>query len=244
MAIREKLRKTFKRKDSSGHSTPSSGSGEQYYTGRKDIEYYKISDIPKSKYRGIPDPKHKANLEAYSFGDAFAAIRRKSSQALSGIVSPGGTKSQSRRASYMTSTTRGSVSSASGPTGPADPGNEPDSEGRRPTASIPIVRESSDDSTDPANVGLSRHATATQDERVNEATVPSINLQRMATTTDSESNSEQGTPKQDGQTPRPAQPTQQDQPFTTEELEKAMTRITLPGDKTTPLSPHGSIAVH
>lgn len=103
MAIKDKLKKAFGRKtkdDASTSSTPSTSS-EVYYTGRTDIEYYKPHEIPKSKYRGRVDPEHKETLESYSFADAFNTLKKRSSQALSGIMSPGGTRSQSRRPSYM-----------------------------------------------------------------------------------------------------------------------------------------------
>lgn len=157
MAIRERLRRTFRKKNSlsSGGSTPSTSSdpSEYSYTGRTDVEYYKPHEIPKSKYRGKVDPEHKERLDAYSFADAFTTIRRRSSQALSGIVSPGGTKSQSRRASYMSRASRSarnSISSAAGP---------PKSDmlsSRPPTAAVlpaymGLVRENSDDDTSPSN---------------------------------------------------------------------------------------------
>lgn len=61
-----------------------------------------------SKHRGKVDPEHRARLDAYSFADAFSTVRRKSSQALSGIISPGGTKSQSRRVSCFSHTSKAS----------------------------------------------------------------------------------------------------------------------------------------
>lgn len=152
MAIRDRLKKTFggKKKDGSNSSGSSSVSSEPtYYTGRKDIEYYKPHEIPKSKYRGRVDPEHKERLESYSFGDAFAQVRRKSSQALSGIMSPGGTKSQSRRQSYMSHISRDARSTA---TTPAREIDNPIS--RRPTNAgqpAPLIRENSDDDTDIAN---------------------------------------------------------------------------------------------
>lgn len=99
MTFRAKLKKTFSKKSSgSGESTPS---GDNNYAVRTDIEYYKPNEIPKSKYRGKVDKAHKEKLESFTFADAFATVRRKSSQALSGTFSPGGTKSQSRRASWI-----------------------------------------------------------------------------------------------------------------------------------------------
>lgn len=165
MAIREKLRKTFgKKKDGSNSSGSSSVSSDPtYYTGRKDIEYYKPHEIPKSKYRGRVDPEHKERLDAYSFGDAFAQVRRKSSQALSGIMSPGGTKSQSRRPSYMSYASKDARSTA---TTPAHDIDNPLS--RRPTDAGPpatLIRENSDDDTDVTNseFAFSFHSTSSSE---------------------------------------------------------------------------------
>lgn len=158
MAIRDRLRRTFKRnKDStsSGGSTPSTGSDPNHYTGRTDIEYYKPHEIPKSKYKGKVDPEHKERLEAYSFADAFSTVRRKSSQALSGIMSPGGTKSQSRRPSYMSHMSkaskdgRKSVPSTPGPHDGHSPLSRQGTASEKPPA--PLIRENSEDDTDVLN---------------------------------------------------------------------------------------------
>lgn len=153
MAIRDKLRKTFggkKKEGSSSSGTSSTSSDPTYYTGRTDIEYYKPHEIPKSKYRGRVDPEHKERLDAYSFGDAFNQVRRRSSQALSGIMSPGGTKSQSRRTSYMSHVSRDARSTATTPA----PNEIDNPMSRRPTnAGQPaaLIRENSDDDTDVLN---------------------------------------------------------------------------------------------
>ena len=102
MAIRDKLRKTFSsKKNGSRDTTPNSTSPPL----RKDIEYYKPHEIPKSKYRGKVDKAHQESLDAYSFGDAFQSTVRRASQALSGTFSPGGTQAQSaaqsRRSSWL-----------------------------------------------------------------------------------------------------------------------------------------------
>lgn len=118
MAFKDRLRKTFRKKSaSSGEATQSKSSTSQLeysYTGRKDVEYYKPHEIPKSKYKGKVDPDHKEHLESFCFNDAFSSsLRRKPSDTLSGFMSPGGTKSQSRRASYISqpsSSARNSVS--------------------------------------------------------------------------------------------------------------------------------------
>jgi len=100
MGLRLKLRKTFSSKPknttSTGHIPEP---GETYYTERTDIEYYKPHEIPRSKYRGKVDPEHQASLAAFSLADAFSSARRRSSLALSGTFSPGGTKAQSRATS-------------------------------------------------------------------------------------------------------------------------------------------------
>jgi hypothetical protein len=131
MGFRDKLSKTFgSKKNGSGDSTPSSKSPPK----RKDIEYYKSHEIPKSKYRGKVDPAHRDRLASYSLGDAFTARRRKSSQALSGTFSPGGT-AQSRRGSWM-SRAKSGVSTSS-------LGSEPDvrSLRRKSVASAGVPKE-------------------------------------------------------------------------------------------------------
>ncbi|KAJ9605690.1 hypothetical protein H2200_009539 [Cladophialophora chaetospira] len=102
MGLRGKLRKTFSSSAIKKNSTssPQTGpNGETLYMTRTDIEYYKPNEIPKSKYRGKVDPEHHASLQAFSLADAFSSARRRSSLALSGTFSPGGTKSHSRAAS-------------------------------------------------------------------------------------------------------------------------------------------------
>lgn len=101
MGLRGKLRKTFSYKKGSTEeaTTPT----EEYYTDRTDIEYYKPHEIPRSKYRGKVDPTHQASLAAFSLADAFSVAKRRSSLALSGSFSPGGTKAQSRVASRAAS---------------------------------------------------------------------------------------------------------------------------------------------
>jgi len=244
MAIRDRLRKTFKRnKDnsSSGGSTPSTSSDPDHYTGRTDIEYYKPHEIPKSKYKGKVDPNHQKSLDAYSFADAFSTVRRRSSQALSGIMSPGGTKSQSRRASYMShmskaSNDRGkSVSSAAGLPGGQHPlSRQVTASERRPAT---LIKENSEDDTDVFNgeismilrtchslttfvAGVSRRATARpQDlETLTNTNVPKVRLERQATV--------------------------QDQPFTAAELEQAMAAARIPSNGNGMLSNNMPIPAH
>lgn len=224
MGLRDRVKKTFnKKKDSgssSGGSTPSSGSDPSHYTGRTDIEYYKPHEIPRSKYRGRVDPEHKEKLDAFSFSDAFGTAQRRASQALSGVMSPGGTKSQSRRpscVSHVSNDGQNPLSRAG-----TSAGNPP----------APLIRENSKDDTDVLNgqsihvrwvgwnaltgslAGLSRHST-TKGDRVD---VPEVKLERQATVTD--------------------------QPFTAEDLEQAMTRATLRIESEDTLRSSPAIAAH
>lgn len=201
MGLGTKLRNKFKKKgdgSSSGGSTPSTSSDPTHYTGRTDIEYYKPHEIPKSKYKGRVDPEHKEKLDSYSFADAFNTVRRKSSQALSGIMSPGGTKAQSRRpsyvshASFISNSRRKSVASAIGPD--ANPLSRTTTSAGAPAT---LIRENSDDDTDVHNAGFS----TTRSTAASQPNVPDIKLQRQATVPD--------------------------QPFTAEQLEYAMTQATL-----------------
>lgn len=241
MAIRERLRKTFKKnKDSSssGGSTPSTSSDPNHYTGRTDIEYYKPHEIPKSKYKGKVDPQHKERLESYSFADAFSTVRRKSSQALSGIMSPGGTKSQSRRPSYMSHMSkaskdgRKSVPSTPGPRDGPNPLSRQGTAPEKPPAQL--IRENSEDDTDVSNgetnpscvlicancsvAGVSRRGTAKPEAPQQPLNVPEVRLERQATVPD--------------------------QPFTAEELEQAITAATSPGNDNGSFRSSMAIAAH
>jgi hypothetical protein len=102
MGLRGKLRKTFSSKKIPTIDSMSI-TGEQFYTDRTDIEYYKPNEIPRSKYRGKVDPEHQASLAAFSLADAFAGAGRRSSLALSGSFSPGGTNAQSKAGSRAAS---------------------------------------------------------------------------------------------------------------------------------------------
>ncbi|ETN46841.1 uncharacterized protein HMPREF1541_01030 [Cyphellophora europaea CBS 101466] len=95
MSLREKIKRRFTKK--------SSDASDGYPPRRKDIEYYKPNEIPKSKYRGKVDKLHQAQLEAYSLEGAFKSVRRRASQALSGTFSPGGTNARSAAASAAAS---------------------------------------------------------------------------------------------------------------------------------------------
>jgi hypothetical protein len=105
MGLRVKLRKTFSSSTNKKNSTSSQTgpNGETLYMHRTDIEYYKPNEIPKSKYRGRVDPEHQATLQAFSLSDAFSTDRRRSSVALSGTFSPGGTNAQSAAHSRVAS---------------------------------------------------------------------------------------------------------------------------------------------
>ena len=242
MAIREKLRKTFGKKSrgsSSGGSTPSTSSDPNHYTGRTDIEYYKPHEIPKSKYKGKVDPEHKERLEAYSFADAFNTVRRKSSQALSGTMSPGGTKSQSRRPSYVSHISKASKDdrrkSIGTTPGANDDVNSLNRHGTHTGTSAPLIRENSDDDTDVQNgetsvfptlaqllsyqsAGLSRAGTVKTDDSKPPANVPEVKLERRATV--------------------------QDHPYTAAQLEQAMTRATLRGNDDGTLRSRIAVAAH
>jgi hypothetical protein len=145
MGIRDKLRKKMSSKKSG--SADSSTPGSKSPPLRTDIEYYKPNEVPKPKYRGKVDKVHQDRLEAYSLGDAFNTIRRKSSQALSGTFSPGGTNSQSRRGSWMSHVLSGAA-------------NDSDREGRsirrKSVASVGALKqdpmsENEEDDTDAHN---------------------------------------------------------------------------------------------
>lgn len=60
MAFREKVRRAFRR------------SGSSKDNGKPKIEYYRRSEVPRSKYRGPFDPEHQRKLAAWSFAGAMA----------------------------------------------------------------------------------------------------------------------------------------------------------------------------
>jgi len=202
MQLRAKIRKTFSsrssRKSGSGGSTPST---EESYTGRTDIEYYKPHEIPKSKYRGRVDKEHQDRLAAFSLADAFATVRRKSSQALSGSFSPGGTKSQSRRTSWISrsSMRTGSITGSDSDTRSL----RRRSVAARGAPAETRLRENKID--DDANVGISRTDTVPDHpSQFDGLDIPTLRLEKTVTLR-----------------------SQHDSPFTVEALEKAMTQATL-----------------
>lgn len=107
MAFRDKLKKTFSRKSSSGNSEYSStlsktnskqnsrrNSNDKNHN--KNHQYYKPGEkVPQPKYRRPVDPAHKARLEAFSFANAW---RRMSNQS---EYSPMGSRLPSRRGSVL-----------------------------------------------------------------------------------------------------------------------------------------------
>ncbi|EXJ66547.1 uncharacterized protein A1O5_10216 [Cladophialophora psammophila CBS 110553] len=216
MGLRVKLRRTFtSKKNSTGSET--GPNGEIYYTNRKDIEYYKPNEIPKSKYRGKVDPQHQASLQAFSLADAFSSARRRTSLALSGTFSPGGTKSQSAAASRVHSraaSRRPSVQEH--PLSALRNQSGADSEGSGSSSDSTSRQKSAAASTafdaDTASTSLSDQATA----------VPSA---------PAEPNNKLAQHDSGIHMPELAalskQTTGHDTPFTAEELEQAMTRATL-----------------
>jgi len=217
MAIRDRLRRRFgSKKNGSNDSTPGSNSPPK----RSDIEYYKPHEIPKSKYRGKVDKAHQDRLEAYSLGDAFNVVRRKSSQALSGTFSPGGTQSQSRRASWI-SRGKSTLSTDNG-------GSDIDSKSLRrksvASAGAPKEETVAEDDED-VNNGISRTATEPDGpERQflsnGQTDIPQIRLEKTITA---------------GRPISPSSPN--GSPFTLEQLEQAMSRSTLRPRRETAIAP-------
>lgn len=87
MPFRAKVKKVFGR---SGSGSPSDSSSLKQPNPTEHSTYGPDEPIPKSKYRGPVDPKHKDTLESFSFSNAF---RRKSTQSL---YSPFGSRMPSR----------------------------------------------------------------------------------------------------------------------------------------------------
>ena len=113
MPFREKMRKAFGRSPSTseasspGALTPvtslSQFSQRDKKSKNKDKrgngDVYKPGEaMPKPKYRAPVDPQHKDRLEAFSFGGAWEAIRRKSVQSQ---YSPMGSRMPSRMGSLV-----------------------------------------------------------------------------------------------------------------------------------------------
>lgn len=163
MGLRSKISKKLSSKKT---GSDSSKSGSTSPPRRTDIEYYKDHEIPKSKYRGKVDKAHQERLDSYSLGDAFQTLRPKSSQALSGTFSPGGTKSQSRRGSWIPG-----AKSALNSTGPDKEDEKDDGNLRRKSvASAGAPEEDTLDEEDDTLVNNS-----------NDGNIPQITLQKTVT---------------------------------------------------------------
>jgi hypothetical protein len=226
MTLRDKIKRRFTGKKSSDAS-------DGFPPRRKDIEYYKPNEIPKSKYRGKVDKVHQAQLEAYSLEGAFQSVRRRASQALSGTFSPGGSHARSaaasaaasaansRRPSY--SRTRSRLSTT---TGNDEEGERSDSTDSTKTTSGRPNKSNSQDSSpslatdlsDSPNstVDISRSITAA-DSRVD---IPGLTLTKTISIGGVDELQQQF-----------------DQHFSAEDLEKAMTRATLRPRRGTVVAP-------
>lgn len=221
MTLRDKIKKRFTKKSSDA----SDGNPPR----RKDIEYYKPHEIPKSKYKGKVDKLHQAQLEAYSMEGAFSSARRRASAAFSGTFSPYGTGSRSaaasaspsiansRRPSYAhtrshLSTTNNSVSEES-PERADSPDTIPAPVKNNSQDSSPSL--TTDDTDSPESVGISRSITAAESR--NE--LYNLDLEKTATA------------KPSGKVPG------YENHFTAEELEHAMSQASLRPRRGTVLGP-------
>ena len=92
MGFREKMKRTFTN-NKSGDNSPSDPATPKI----PGVEYYKPGEVPRSKYRGNGDKAHQEKLHSFSFADAFKNRRHSGTSS----YSPGGTRAQSRRASYF-----------------------------------------------------------------------------------------------------------------------------------------------
>lgn len=109
MPFREKMKKAFGRSSSSSSSpTPTllttipstTSSSKKSKKSKKTETYenwpehiYKPHEMPRPKYQGVVDKKHNDRLEAFSFGGALEAMRRRSGQSQ---YSPMGSRLPSR----------------------------------------------------------------------------------------------------------------------------------------------------
>ena len=201
MGLRDRLKKI---KNRSGSNTPSNG------TNTPKIEYYKPGEEPKLKYRGKIDKEHSDKLHAFSFSDAWS--RRKSTHSdHHGTMSPGGTYlAQSRATSFVASLRKKSVASHS--ESETDATRERDLR-RKSLVAQPdtaTVKENDVDDTNIANAGVSRPQTATgKPPDANSGNNTNLN----ATETSLEK-TETIIPTHDA-------------PFSTDELQKALSRATI-----------------
>ncbi|MCJ1248217.1 hypothetical protein MMC30_005434 [Trapelia coarctata] len=149
MPFREKMKKAFGRSPSGASSSTlttvlsTTSSTKKSKKGKKQEEsyenwpenVYKPHEMPRPKYRGIVDKKHKDRLEAFSFGSALEAMRRRSGQSQ---YSPMGSRLPSRGPSHSSQRRRA--------TSPYYMGGEG-------------LAEDKDAGDDVGNVGLSRRQT-------------------------------------------------------------------------------------
>jgi len=212
MGLRANLRKTFSSSNKKHSTSSQTGpNGEQLYMHRTDIEYYKPHEIPKSKYRGRVDPDHAASLQAFSLADAFSSARRRSSLALSGTFSPGGTKGQSAAGTRVHSrvpSRRPSTHEHSGLRMHSEMDDEPSS-------SSSTSREKSLAASTILDAGTASTSLSGQPTAVASAPISSAKLSQHDSGIDMSGLA------------LSKQVTAHDTPFTAEELEQAMTRATL-----------------
>ena len=113
MPFREKMRKAFGRSPSTSETsspsalTPVTSLSQFSQRDKKSKKKDKLSNgdvykpgeaMPRQKYRAPVDPQHRDRLEAFSFGGAWEAIRRKSVQSQ---YSPMGSRMPSRMGSLV-----------------------------------------------------------------------------------------------------------------------------------------------
>lgn len=218
MGLRENLKRRFTKKasDASDGNPPR----------RKDIEYYKPNEIPKSKYRGKVDKVHQAQLEAYSMEGAFQSTRRRASNAISGTFSPRGTGARSaatslapsavnsRRPSYARERSHLSTANSVSEDPDDSPEDSTEQSGAKSNSQDSSPGLISDDTDSPESSAISRSITAA-DSR-NDLT--SLSLEKTVTA-------------------KPAKEAQFDNHFTAEELEQAMTQASLRPRRGTVLGP-------
>jgi hypothetical protein len=181
----------------------------------------KASPEPPLKYRGKISKEHTDKLHAFSFSDAWS--RRRSTHSAHGTMSPGGTMAQSRAASFVGSLRKKSIASHSG----SDTDGR-DRDMRRKSLAAPpetaTVQENDIDDTNVANTGLSRPQTAK-----GEPPDVLLNGHREAN----------GAPLEQTETVKHnGVNSTHDSPFSTEELEKALTSPTIEAPR------GGEIAAH
>jgi hypothetical protein len=226
MTLREKLKRRFTGKKSSDAS-------DGYPPRRKDIEYYKPHEIPKSKYRGKVDKLHQATLDAYSLEGAFSSARRRASNAFSGTFSPRGTNAQSaapsaspsaapsttvsRRPSYSRershlSTTSSVIDEATTDSPPKSKNNSHGSQGSSGSSESVSPSLITDVTDSPQSDGISRVLTA------NTLSLAELSLEKTTTA-------------------KPAPDLQYDSHFSPEDLERAMTQATLRPRRGTVIAP-------